>query len=163
MAAYGGSVDENLTSGATVTLVSRPKNESTEATANNGYEPTVEYNYTQIMDRTAKLSLTSLEVDKYGIGDALNYQVERQLQDIAYELGNTILNQARVARTSSEAGTMGGIMRFLQAASGNDVDGAGAAVTQTILNNAFEIARKNGATNINLMVCHPIQMRKISA
>lgn len=159
---YGGSTDENLTSGATVTLVSRPKNESTEAVADNGYEPSVEWNQTQIMDRTAKLSKTSLSVKKYGIGDALNYQVERQLTDIGYELGNTIINQARVARTSGEAGTMGSIMWFLKRASGNSVNGAG-AVTQTILNNAFEIARKNGADNIGLMLVHPFQMRKISA
>ena len=51
-----------------VTLVGRPKNESTSATADDGYEPEAKYNYTQIMDRTAKVSKTSVEIDKYGIG-----------------------------------------------------------------------------------------------
>jgi hypothetical protein len=86
--------------------LSRPKNEATEATADNGYEPTVQYNVTQIFDRTAKVSNTSLEVPKYGIGGALNYQVERQLLDIAYEMSSTMLRSPRVVRTSTEAGTM---------------------------------------------------------
>ena len=160
---YGSTTDEDLASGAIVTLLGRPKNESTEASADNGYEPTTAYNYTQIMDRTAKVSLTSIEIPKYGIGGALNYQVERQLTDIAYELANTAINMPRVERDSSNAGTMGGFMRFLKQGTGNVVDASSAALSQTILNNAFEVARANGADNLTTIACHPLQARKISA
>ena len=159
---YGGSTDQNMAVASIVSLLSRPKNEATEATADNGYEPSVEYNFTQIFDRTAKVSKTSLEVPKYGIGGAMNYQVERQLMDIGYEVASTMLRSPRVQRTASEAGTMWGIMRFLKSATGNSLDGAG-AISQAIINNAMEIAKSNGANGISVLLCHPTQARKISA
>jgi len=160
---YGGSVDQNMAAATIINLLSRPKNEATEASADNGYEPTTEYNVTQIFDRTAKVSLTSLEVPKYGIGGALDYQVSRQLLDIAYEINRTMLRSPRVTRTSSEAGTMGGIMWFLQAATGNSVNAASAAISMSLINNAVEIAKGNGANGLSIILAHPTQARKISA
>jgi hypothetical protein len=81
-----------------VKLVSAPKGEGTSPTANDGREPTTEYNYTQIFDRTAKVSKTSQEVEKYGIADAISYQVENQLLDLAYEMVSTIIFGKRVKR-----------------------------------------------------------------
>ena len=159
---YDGS-DQNMAAGTIVNLLSRPKNEATDPSPDNGYEPSVEYNYTQIFDRTAKVSKTSVEVPKYGIGGALNYQVERQLLDIAYEMNSTMLRSARVQRSPSEAGTMGGIMWFLKEATGNSVDASGGAITMTMINNAVEIAKSNGADGISMILCHPTQARKISA
>lgn len=160
---YGGSTDQNMLAGTKVSLLSRPKNEATQANPDNGYQPTTEYNYTQIFDRTALVSNTSIEIPKYGIGGALDYQVSRQLMDIGYEMERTILRSPRVQRTASENGTMGGIMWFLGNASGNSVDANGVAITQDIMNNAFEIAKQNGAQGINLILCNPVQARKISA
>jgi hypothetical protein len=54
-------------------------------------------------------------------------------------------------------------MWFLEEATGNSVDASGAAITQTIINNAFEVANGNGATNVSLILCNPVQARKISA
>jgi len=147
---YGGSTDQNMAAATIVNLLSRPKNEATDASPDNGYEPSVEYNYTQIFDRTAKVSKTSVEIPKYGIGGALNYQVERQLLDIAYEMNRTMLRSPRVQRTASEAGTMGGIMWFLQQATGNSVNASSSAISTTHINNAVEIAKNKGAT-----VCAP--------
>lgn len=160
---YGGSVDQNMAAGSIVSLLSRPKNEATEASADNGYEPTTEYNYTQIFDRTAKVSLTSIEVPKYGIGGALDYQVSRQLLDIAYEMNKTMIRQARVQRSTSEAGTMGGVMWFLQAATGNNVNASAGAISMTLINDAVEVAKGNGATGLSILLAHPVQARKISA
>jgi hypothetical protein len=160
---YGGSVDQNMLAGSKVFLLSRPKNEATNADPDNGYEPTVEYNYTQIFDRTALESLTSVNVKKYGIGDALNYQVQRQLLDIGYEMARTMLRSPRVQRASGENGTMGGIMWFLQNGTGNSVDANSNPITPTILNNAFEVAAQNGAMGITTILCNPVQARKISA
>jgi hypothetical protein len=57
---------------------------------------------------------------------------------------------------------MGGIMWFLQAATGNDVDALGAGISQTLINDAFEVAGLNGATSIAMLLCNPAQARKIS-
>lgn len=160
---YWGSTDENLLSGAIITLVSRPQLEATSPNPTAGYEPTSEYNYTQIFDRTAKVSKTQQAVDNYLISDAMDYQVERKLFELTYEWANTLYNQARVQRTASEPGTMWGIMRFLKNAAGNSVDAASSAISQTIMNNAFELFHNNGGMNVSLIVCHPVQARKISA
>ncbi len=163
VAVYGSTTDVNVAVDSVIKLMGRPKNEATCAVADNGYEPSTEYNYTQIFDRTAKVSKTSVECDKYGIGGALNYQVERQLQDIAYEVVNTSISMPRVQRTASVAGTMGGWFRFMQQATGNSIDGLGAAITSDMINDALELAAQNGATGITTFVCNPVQARKISA
>lgn len=160
---YGGSTDQNMLATTQVYLLARPKNEGTSADPDNGYEPSVQYNYTQIFDRTAKVSKTSVEIDKYGIGGAVNYQVERQLKDIAYEMNRTMLRAPRVQRASSEAGTMWGIMWFLKQGSGNVLDAANAAITMSMINDLFEIIGSNGSEETVVILCNPVQARKISA
>lgn len=161
---YGDdSVDENLAIGAIVKLIATPKNEATEATANDGREQTVEYNYTQIFDRTAKVSKTSQSVKKYGIADALSFQVENQILDLAYEMISSIIFGKRVARTSSEAGTMWGILYFLNKATGNKVNASAGAISSTILNNGLAKSNENGALNIDMIIWHPDQIRKVGA
>lgn len=159
---YGGSTDQNLPDNSIVFLQSRPKNEATDADPDAGYEPSVEYNFTQIFDRTAKLSLTNINVDKYGIGWGLNYEVEKQLQQIAYELVITSLRSPRVQRTSSESGTMWSLLRYLQQATGNKY-AVGWALTETAVNEAMEVAHSNGAMGISTVLAHPVQWRKVSA
>jgi len=161
--AYGGSSDENLLSGTMVYLMARPKNEATDADPDNGYEPSVEYNYTQIFDRTAKISKTSLEVKKYGINTAMDYQIMRQLQNLAYDMVNTTVNMPRVERDATTAWTMWGWLWFLKQGSWNVIDGSSWALTMTMINNAIELWMWNGADNLSTIVCHPIQARKISA
>lgn len=163
---YGSSTDVQLVATDVVKLVGLPKAESTTADPSDGYEPTAEYNYTQIFDRTAKVSLTAEAVKKYGIESAIDYQVERKLLELAYEMNNAIIYGRRVQRTGSTPGTtgsMGGLLYFLQAASGNKVDASGAAISPTLLNNAFELGLDNGATNMRTLLCNVNQARKISA
>lgn len=160
---WDDTVDENLTSGALIKLISSPKNEGTSPVANNGREPSVEHNYTQIFDRTAKVSKTSQEIDKYGIGSAIDYQVNMQLLDIAYEMVSSVIFGKRVQRSSTEAGTFWGILYFLGKATGNKVDASAGAISSTILNNGLAKANENGAININAVVWHPDQIRKIGA
>jgi hypothetical protein len=82
-----------------------PKGESTDASANDGREPTTEYNYTQIFDRTAKVSKTAQAVKKYGIDSAIDYQVQNQMLDMAYEIVSSVIFGKRVQRGVGEAGT----------------------------------------------------------
>jgi len=82
---YAGSTDVQLVATDVAFLIGSPKNESSDPSADSGYEPTAKFNYTQIFDRTAKVSKTSEAVKIYGIESALNYQVKRQLMDLAYE------------------------------------------------------------------------------
>lgn len=163
---YGGSTDENIASGSTVRLISKPKNEATDPDASAGAEPTAKYNYTQIFDRTAKVSKTAMSTEMYGInknlGDVLDYQVKNKMTEIAYEVGATTINMPRVQRGSGEAGTMGGWFWFMKQASGNSVNASGANVSALLLNQAFEAARTNGGMPTTI-VAHPVQAKFLSA
>lgn len=160
---YGGTTDVQLVATDIGFLVGRPKNESTDPTADDGREPSVEYNYTQIFDRTAKVSLTAQNVKKYGIGNALSYQVQHQLIDLAYEIVASMIYGQRVQRSTSQPGSMGGLLYFLENASGNKVDCSTASISANLLNDAFELAWGNGATGIDTAICNVNQARKISA
>jgi len=160
---YGWSADQNVANASTIELVARPKNEGTDADPDNGTEQVVEYNYSQIFDRTAKVSKTTQFESKYGMVDPLNYQVEYQLKQIAYEVLNSMINGERVQRTATEAGTFGGILALLRDATWNKV-AVGWAITLDAINDAFEVVNSNWWGNaVNTIVCHPFQARKISA
>jgi len=158
-----GSTDEDVANGAKIKLISRPRQEGSSPVFENGTEPSVEYNYTQIFDRSAKVSKTSNAISMYGIENALDYQVQNQLKYLAMELNNAIIHGIRAERTVSEQGRLWGILYFLQNATGNKVDASWGALSATILNNAFEKGYNNGATNMNTIMCNTTQARKISA
>lgn len=86
----------------------------------------------------------------YGVDSAIDTQVENQLIDLAYEVVNTAIYGQRVERTSSEAGTMGGVLYFLERATGNKVDADGAELSNTIINEGLAKSNENGATQIDL-------------
>jgi hypothetical protein len=163
---YASSTDVQLVATDVAKLVALPKAESTEADATDGYEPSTAYNYTQIFDRTAKVSLTAEAIKKYGIESAIDYQVERKLLELAYELNNSIIYGRRVQRTGTTPGTtgsMGGLLYFLEQASGNKIDAAGAEVSPDVLNDAFEQGIGNGGNNMKTLLCNIAQARKLSA
>lgn len=163
VAVYSDGTDVELVATDVVKLVAHPKGESTEADATDGYEPTTAYNNTQIFDRTAQVSETAEVVKKYGIASALSYQVERKLWELTYEIANSVIYGRRVTRDASHAGSMGGILYFLEKALGNKVDASGADLSPTLLNDAFELGYGNGADNMTAILCSPVQARKISA
>lgn len=161
---YGSGVaDANISDNAVVKIISRPRNESTTASYTDGQEPTVEYNYCEIIDEAVKVSKTAEAVKKYGIGSALNYQVANAMKRMAYRLNNSIVHGRRVARTASEAGTMGGLLEFVgNSTNGNVIDNLNAAVTYDVINAAITTGVGLGGTNLNTIVCHPNQAVKIS-
>ncbi len=159
---YGGTAGVTLDVGDIIVLVSSPKNESTEASQTVGAgEATVEYNYTQIEDAVAKISKTAQAVRQYGVENALNYQVERQMLGLSRRLNNALIHGVKVERTSSVSGTAGG---FLSLMSGGNSTNVAGAITATTINNAFESIYDDGAFSSNYVIaCAENQARKISA
>ncbi len=160
---YAGSTDGvNLIATDIAKLISLPKNESTDPDPDLGTEPTAKFNYTQIFDRTAKVSKTSESVKLYGIESALNYQVEYQLRQLAYDINNTMIYGRKVVRAAGDPGSMDGILAIMEAQSDNQVDASAADVSPSILNDAFEQGFANGASGMKTLLCAENQARKIS-
>lgn len=157
----GATSTTALTCNHTVYRVSTPKNEGTSASAGASREGSMNYNYTQIFDRTAKLSKTNLSTGQYGSTNTMAYQISREMMDINYELNGALIYGEREERTSSVEGAMGGILSYL---TGGNVDTTGSAISATILNNMFKLIFDDGAgMGDYVILCNANQARKLSA
>lgn len=158
---YGASTGVTLVVGDKVFLVSSPINEKTDAGSGDGQEPDMAYNYTQIYDRVASISSTAEAIKIYGLGNALNYQVQNKLTEITRELNSNLIYGRRVLRTSSVQGSSGGILQFL---AGGNIETTGGAISSTIINNMLEAIFNDGAFSNNYVIlCAENQARKITA
>lgn len=119
-----------------------------------------ERNHTEIFDYTAKVSRTAQAVRTYGIADALDYQVQNGARIIARRMNNALIYGRRVERGDYENGTMGGLLEFLGADGGNQVDNAGGALSSAVLNDAIEqVFRRGGRPTA--IACNTNQARQI--
>ena len=96
---HGGApttVDANAAIASLVMFVARPQNEKTLASPDVGFEPSAEFNYTQIFTRTACVSGSALSTGMYGINRDLNglmaFQLQKHLIDIAYEVERSMIS-----------------------------------------------------------------------
>jgi len=171
VAIFGGTTDVQIEVNDVAFIVAIPKEEKSLADPAAGFEPTVEFNHTQIFDRTACVSGTAQSSAMYGInplanGQTIEYQVQKQMIDMAYEINNSVIYGVRTQRVGTgigQRGSMGGILDHLNRGAGNKVNGAAANVSPTLINNAYELATGNGADGLDWIICNTNQARKISA
>lgn len=157
---YPGSA-VTLAVGDSVINVSKPKNEATSASATDNTEPSVNYNYTQIFERTATLSRTAIQTAQYGVANELSFQIQTKMKELMFEFNSSLIYGERVQRSASQNGTFGGILAMIR---GGNTDTTGGAISKTILNNLFEACFSDGNVSNNYAIlCAPNQARKISA
>lgn len=157
-----GGTDTAMALGDELRLVARPQAEGSDPGDDAGQQPVTQFNYTQIIDRTAVVSRSSQGTKKYGIESQIDYQVNVHMDQIARELNNTVIFGVRTQRSATVRGSMGGVLSFLDQAGANKIDAAAGAVSKTLLNSALEKAFANGAGKL-VAVCHQAQARKITA
>ena len=158
---YGSTTTTTLATGQKLLLIATPLAEGTDAGTGAGFQPTVNYNYTQIFERMAQVSRTSQHARMYGIDSAIDYAVAKRLVEIAYDWNRSMIYGRKVARSASENGTMGGLLSFIE---GGNVDTTGGAISETILSNLFEAVYLDGGQMGNFAIlCAENQARKISA
>jgi hypothetical protein len=168
--------DEIILDNSVVYLVSRAVKENSSEDLNANAIPARKYNYTQIFRRDLALSRTALQTALHGLSteaditdkvmSLVEFQVENQLRDVAYEFNLSLLEGVKELRVDGGAnGAMGGLLPFIKVDARSQLDAAAADVSPTILNNAVNQALENGANggDLTVMLCHPRQARKISA
>ena len=167
--AYGGTTKEtaSIALGAKVFIVSKPQYESSRPTlADRTVLPGKNYNYTEIISEEAVISnsapgietLSGSEDDPVGV--LMNRQVDLKMKQIAYRKNNALIYGRRFERTDAIPGTMGGLLQFHEG--GNIIPGAGAAISQKLLDDAFASCFSGGATTLNTLLCGAVQARNIS-
>lgn len=159
---YGGSTAAAIADNAVVKIISKPRLQGTDPGDDAGQEPSVEYNYTQIFDRTAKVSRTGQRIRTYGPDDAINYEVSVQLDQVTRDLNNSLIYGRRVAPAAGVPGSMGGLLQYLSQTGANKTDAAAAALSATLLNNLIENVVTDGGRP-SVILCNTWQARKITA
>ena len=149
---YGGSTATAMADGTEILIVSRPRPESTPAGDDSSRRPVTEYNYTEIFDHTAAVSKTAEAVKQYGISSALDFAVQAGVVNLTRRMNNTMVYGRRVQRSSTEPGSMGGILQYIDQPGGNVLDGAATAFEEDMLNDLLEAVVRAGGRPNALMV-----------
>lgn len=122
-----------------------------------------EYNYTEILRGDVEISNTALATRTYGNENTMPYQLERAMVALARQLNNIALYGHRNASAPSaaNAGRAGGLYFFGTQTGGLSVNGASAALSLKMLNDAAQNILDAGG-NPDTVVCGPGQARVIS-
>jgi hypothetical protein len=87
------------------------------------------FNYTQILDKVARVTGTQRAMDSAGRADEMDYQILKRTKEIKRDLETSLLaNNAQVAGNDTTAREMGGIESWIAT---NDDFGAGAGASPT--------------------------------
>lgn len=117
---FGDPAADTHSNGATITILTRAMPEGATYTTGHTTLATAPYNYTQIISEAAAVSKTELAMTRYGIADALDYQVAKLFADggragkLARFLQRTFYYGERTQRSTGDAyGSMGGFGIFV--------------------------------------------------
>lgn len=117
---WGDPAAASHSDGATITILTRAMPEGATYTTGHTTVPTAPYNYTQIISEAAAVSKSELALTRYGIADALDYQVAKLFADggragkLAKFLQRTFYYGERTQRSTGNAyGSMGGFGIFV--------------------------------------------------
>jgi hypothetical protein len=161
---YGGTSAVGMDDDTVVRLISRPKAEGSDPGFDAVAEPSAEFNYTQIFDRTAKVSKSAVASEHLVIDDMVDFHVKHHLELLQIEMNTACIYGRRYANTSDGTlpRTMGGILYFIDRTGGNIIDKSSAAIAADDLNDLIEMIAADGGRP-NTIVCNTFQARAISA
>jgi hypothetical protein len=159
---YGGTTAVALNNTMTAKLMSEAVQENEKNIVGvDERQPTMEFNFFQIFRNAVELSDTALNSAVYGNVNTLAEQLKGAFYKMRQQLSEQVLRGRRVARTSGENGTFGGMFQYLDVAGGNVIDAGGAALSQALINNLVQLIIEDGGV-ANTIVCNINQARKIS-
>ena len=160
---YGGTTGVTLIVGDIAILNSTPRNEDSDVGSAIKHESAIAFNYTEIFDEVANLSETAKASSSYDDATSMAVQLRAAFIRLARKLEAASLYGVPVQRTSSVAGTMGGLLHYISQAGGN-IDATGGNLSQTLINNVIEdISQKGGMLMQPVILASPNQARRLSA
>lgn len=116
---YGSTSAASHDSADTVTIVGRAMPEGANATTGYTTNPTLPYNYSQIISQAVQVTGTEMEIKRIGSIDTLPDQMAKlianngQMGTLAQLLSKTFYYGQRVQRSSTAYGSMGGFNAFV--------------------------------------------------
>lgn len=160
---YGGTTGVTLVVGDIAILNSTPRDEDSDVGDAILQQGTVGFNYTEIFDEVANLSRTAQATLSYDQSTAMAMQIRAAMIRLARKIENASIHGVAVQRSSSENGSMAGVISQISASGGN-INAVGGALTESAINDVIEdIIADGGLMADPVLLCAPRQARKISA
>ncbi len=160
---YAGSVHETFAIGDKVFLNSTPRQEGSGVGDTRTQQGDTVINFTEIFDESIRLTRTAQASDTYDNANLMARQQYAAMIRLARKLENALLHGLPLQRSKFDAGTMGGLIHFVNQSGGN-VNSTGGIISQTLINDVIEeINGKGGLLSEPVIICSPNQARRISA
>lgn len=147
--------------GGTLVFDSRPIPEGSTAGEKIYQESSVESNHTQIFRTEIEFTNTATAVGQYGNENSEAVQLGYATDAIIQRMNAALLFGVKVARTSSNPGSMGGLYYFGTQTGGLSITKSNAALTMNTINNACQKVSDAGGTP-NTILCGSGQAQVIS-
>lgn len=119
---------------------------------------TNKYNYTQIFDDSVEVSGSSVEIDMYGFDALYEYEKQKKMAELAYQLERACINGVRYS--SGNVRQFGGIRNWI---STNVTDASASDITKKMLNDVVQNVSDSGGLRGGryVFMTSPTQRRKL--
>ncbi len=170
---YGGTPASTLSNALRLTILGNAALEGADASAARFTSRSRRQNYTQIFAATVEVTGTMRAVRQFAIDDELDFQKQERLRELLRDLENCVINGTAPSSTpQGGAGirrSMNGIIRqvqtnqFVPGQGGFPAGGgAGADLTENMLNTALRNVWEQSQGRIDTIVCSGLQKRRIN-
>lgn len=154
---YGGTQATHAST-STVYIRSRARLEGASNTTSHYTQPTSDYNYSFILHKAVKISRTDARIQRYGIGDIVNFEIDKKMDELKMDLSRKPYYGQRKAGSASTPRDAGGFDAFIS----TNVTTLSGALTLKAIEDAVQSCWSYGG-NPSLLVCNGWAKRKINS
>jgi hypothetical protein len=171
---YGGTSAGALVDGQTLHILGNAALEGADTPAARFTNRVRKQNYAQIFTAGVEVSGSQLAATTIGIEDELQYQMQERLRELIRDLENCVINGVAPAADVQGSGTvrrtMNGILNQLSTHVNSPGDavlplgdgGSANLLNEAILNTAMRAIWEQSSANVDTIVCHGVQKRRIN-
>ena len=156
---YGGTQATHADN-AVVTIVSRARIEGTDTSDSAYTEPTSATNAVQIFHKEIDISRSAANLQRYGIGDLVNWEVDKAMDELLRLLNRTFYHGQRAAGSATVASSMGGAQTFWT--TNRNILSSTPALTEANIQDELQDCWDAGGAP-NLILCNSWAKRKINS
>jgi hypothetical protein len=154
---YAGSTEAAHTSAAVIEINFTEGAEGAVARVARSKVRVNKYNYTQIIDDTISVSGSAVEVAQYGFDNLYEYEKQKKLVELAYQLEKACINGIRYQ--AGNIRQLGGLKYWITT---NVTNASAKDITKTMLNDMVQaVADKAGLVGNYVFMASPTQKRKL--
>lgn len=154
---YGGTQATHASTAA-VYIRSRARLEGASNTTSHYTQPTSDYNYSFILHKAVKIARTDSRIQRYGIGDLVNFEIDKKMDELKMDLSRKPYYGQRKAGSASTPRDCGGFDAFIS----TNVTTLSGALTPKAIEDAVQSCWNNGG-NPSLLICNGWAKRKIAS